>query len=134
MAPRTKNRFWRLCGIYFRRFRITVLFVTFVVVSAAVYLDQVGLPGFVKKPLLQKLHDRGLDFQFTRLRWRWYHGIIAENVVFGRADDPAGPQITARQVQVRLDYRALARLQFQVNALDVRQGRVSWPIAASNEP
>jgi hypothetical protein len=132
MAPRTKNRFWRLCGIYFRRFRITLLFVIFILVSALVYLDQVGLPGFVKKPLLQKLRDRGLDLQFTRLRWRWYHGIIAENVVFGRTDQPTGPQITAQQVQVRLDNRALLRLQFQVNSLIVKQGRFTWPIAETN--
>jgi hypothetical protein len=134
MATRPKRRFWRICGIYFRRFRITVWFVLFVLLSVLVYLNQVGLPDFAKRPLLQKLHDRGLDLQFSRLRLRWYQGIVADNARFGRADEPLGPQLTVGEVQVLLNLRSLRRLKFQVDELVLRRGHLIWPIAETNQP
>ena len=68
MAPRTKSRFWRICGIYFRRFRMGMWLVILLVLGSLLYLNQIGLPGIVKKPLLEKLRARGVDLQFTRLR------------------------------------------------------------------
>src|SRR3974390_2023414 len=134
MATRPKRRFWQICGIYFRRFRITVWFVLFVLLSAFIYLNQVGLPDFIKGPLLQKLHDRGLDLQFSRLRLRWYQGIVADNARFERADEPLGPQLTVGEVQVLLNLRALRRFKFQVDALVLRRGRLNWPIPRTNQP
>src|ERR1051325_8742484 len=107
MAPRNQSRFWRLCRIYLRRFRITMLMVTFVLVSALVYLNQVGVPGFIKRPLLQKLRDRGVNLQFPRLRWRWHHGLVAENVTFGATNDAPGPKLWAEEARVPLNSAAL---------------------------
>ena len=108
--------------------------VILVLLGALLYLNRVGLPGFVKKPLLQKLRTRGIDLQFTRLRWRLDHGIVAENVHFGRADESSSPKLTLDEVEVNLDYRALARLQFQVESLILRRGSLVWPIRSSNTP
>src|SRR6266446_8759117 len=92
-----------------------------VLIGAAVYVNQVGLPNFVKRPLLEKLRAKGLDLQFSRLRWRWDQGIVAENVRFGRADDPLSPQLTLAEVKVSFDHQALARFRFQVDSLTLRQ-------------
>ena len=133
MAPRPKRRFWRICRIYFRRFRIAVWLAVLVLIATLGYLNQVGLPGFVKKPLLEKLHERGLDLRFSRLRLRWYSGLVAENVRFERAEEPPSPQFTIQEVQVRLNHRALARLQLQIDSLVIRQGLLVWPIAETNQ-
>jgi hypothetical protein len=134
-APRPKSRFWRRCLTCFRALRLTVWFLILALLGALVYVNQIGLPGFVKKPLLEKLRARGLDLQFSRLRLRWYQGLVAENVRFERAD-PAeaglGPQLTLAEVQVRLNPQALARFQLQVDSLMLRQGRLVWPIAQTN--
>ncbi|MCY7313931.1 MAG: hypothetical protein LH491_09965, partial [Pseudoxanthomonas sp.] len=37
---------------------------------AFVYVNQVGLPDFVKRPLLAQLQARGLNMDFSRLRVR----------------------------------------------------------------
>jgi len=134
MAARLKGHFWRTCRTYFRRVRITVWLVILVLLGGLVYLDQVGLPDFAKKLLLEKVRARGLDLQFSRLRLSWHHGLVAENVRFGRADEPLSPQMTLREVQVRPNYKALARLQFQVDSLVLRQGRLVLPVAETNEP
>ncbi len=113
---------------------MTVWLIILFLLGSFVYLNQVGLPGFVKKPLLQKLRAQGLELQFSRLRLRLYHGIVAENVRFGLADDPLSPKLTASEVQVLLSHRALARLQLQVDGLELRQGRLVWPIVETNRP
>src|SRR5258708_8062527 len=104
MARSPKPRFWRICRIYFRRLRICIGLVILALAGALVYLNQVGLPGFVKKPLLAKLRASGIDLQFSRLRLRWYYGIVADNVRFGRADEPASARLTAGEVQVQLNH------------------------------
>jgi len=91
-----KRRFWRLVRIYFRSFRITIWLIALLVLGCLIYVNQVGLPGFVKRPLLQRLREHGIELQFSRLRLRWYQGIVAENVRFGRAGDPLTPELTLK--------------------------------------
>jgi len=134
MAARRKGRFWRRCRIGFRWFRIAVWLLIIALLSALIYLNQVGLPEFAKRPLLEKLRARGLELQFSRLRLSWRHGIVADNVRFGRPDEPRSPRLTIGEVGLRFNHEALARLQFQVDALVLRQGRLVWPIAETNQP
>src|SRR5882762_2546359 len=129
-----RSRFWRLCRIYVRRFHIAIWFLVVAVLACLLYINQIGLPWFLKKPLLNNLRARGVDLQFSRLRWHWYHGIIAENVRFGRADEPLSPRLTLDEVQVRLNYGALFRRHFQIDSLLLRQGRLVWPVADTNQP
>ncbi|PYJ06486.1 MAG: hypothetical protein DME25_06590 [Verrucomicrobia bacterium] len=140
-GPRQKSRLdperlrgWRRCRIWFRRFRITIWLLILALVWSLVYVNQIGLPSFVKKPLLEKLRARGVDLQFSRLRLRWDEGIVAENVRFGRADEPLGPHLTLAEVQVQLNHQALRRFRLQVDSLLLRRGRLVWPLARSNGP
>ena len=134
MAKKEKPRGWKRFRIIFRRCRITVLVIVLALAGLVLYLDRVGLPDFIKDPLVEKLHERGLDLQFSRLRWRVTHGIIAENVFFGRTNDVASPQLTLKEVQLRLDYAALLKRQFQVESLQLRQGHLTLPVVSSNGP
>jgi hypothetical protein len=129
---RPKRGFWRTCRIYFRRFRIAAWLVILLLLVVLIYLNQVGLPGFVKRPLLEKLRGQGIDLQFSRLRLRFYRGIVAENVRFGRAEDPLSPRLALAEVQVQLNHQALRHLQIQVDALRLRRGRFVWPLAETN--
>ena len=116
MATPVKPRRWHRFRVIFRRCRITVWLVILALTAAVLYLNVIGLPDFLKTPLLEKLHARGLDLKFTRLRWTPLHGIVAENVFFGRTNDVSSPQLTLKEVQVRMDYAALFKRQFQVQA------------------
>jgi hypothetical protein len=134
MEPRHKNRFWRLCRIYFRRFRITVWLIILALVGSLVYLNQVGLPGIIKRPLLDALRTRGVDLQFSRLRLRWFYGLVAENVRFGRPEDPLGPGLNIAEVQLELNHDKLLHARLQVDSLILRQGRMVWPLPGTNAP
>ena len=131
-ATRQKRSFWQTCRLYFRRFRITVWLLVLALLGGLLYLNQIGLPDFAKKPLLEELRARGLDLQFSRLRLSWHYGIVAENVRFGQADEPLSPQLTLAQIQVRLNHKALAHFQLQVDSLVLRRGRLFWSLAETN--
>jgi len=128
-----KHRFWRVCRAYFRRFRIAVWLGLFMLVGTFVYLNQIGLPDFVKKPLLDKLRQRGLNLQFSRMRLRWYEGVVVDDVRFARADEPLSPQLTLAEVQVLFNVRALTHFQVQLDSLVLHNGRFLWPLTETNE-
>src|ERR1700722_6507770 len=117
MSVPVPGRRWRRCCAVLRGMRITLLLLLFFLVAAFVYLNEVGLPGFLKAPLLEKLRARGVDLEFTRLRLHWNRGLVAENVRFGRADqDTNGPQFTFREVEVKLSHAAVLKFQFNVDS------------------
>ncbi|HLH53459.1 MAG TPA: AsmA-like C-terminal region-containing protein [Verrucomicrobiae bacterium] len=133
MCAAQKRRFWRICRIYFRRFRIAVWFLVLLILGSIIYLNQVGLPEFVKRPLLDKLKEHGLDIRFSRLRLSWYQGIIAENVHFWPSFAEGTPHLSVEAMHVRLNWKALAQRRLQVDSLMLRQGRISWPFTGSNQ-
>lgn len=134
MTTPSQSRRWRLCRSCLRGMRTGALFAAFVLIVAAFYLNQIGLPGFLKRPLLARLHERGVDLQFTRLRLRWHRGIVAENVRFGQAEEPLGPQFSIKEVQLKLDHSALKKFRLNVDGLVLRDGRLVWPVGETNGP
>jgi hypothetical protein len=111
MTDPFKRRFWRKCRVYFRRFRISVLFTGLTLICALVYLDLIGLPDFIKRPLLDGLRARGLNLEFSRLRLRWHEGIVANNVRFGQTRDSISPRLIAKEVSIQLNVLAMTRLR-----------------------
>ncbi len=129
--PRPRDRRWRR---YFRRFRILLLLGVLAVVGLLIYFNQVGLPEFLRRPLLAGLSDRGLDLQLTTLRLHFYRGIVAEGVKAGQRGEVAGPRFSAQEADLNLSWPALTRLQLAVSGVALRDGRIWFPIADTNQP
>jgi hypothetical protein len=134
MVQRKPNSFWRRLRIGFRSLRITLWLLLLLLVCGIFYLNRVGLPDFVKRPVLEKLRAGGIDLRFTRMRWHWERGIVAENVAFGPTTDAAAPSLTLREVAVGINLSALLHRHLQVDSLWLRQGRFSWPLSTNLTP
>lgn len=134
MATAACRGFWRLSRIYFRRFRISIWFIILILLGALLYLNRVGLPDFVKRPLVNKLREHGVALEFDRLRLHWTEGFVADNVRFGSMHEPAAPQLLAAKVQIKLHLRPLLRGQVQVDSLGLSGGRLQWIPPHSNTP
>jgi hypothetical protein len=136
MSARPKRGFWLICRIYFRRFRIALWFFFLAVILGMIWLNQVGVPNWVKARLVAHLQQRGLDLQFTRMRLVFYQGLVADNVRIGQADDPESPHFTAAEVLVDVRWSSLLRWPVQrdalVDSLVLRQGRLVWPMGTTN--
>ena len=123
MAAPAPSRWKRRCLRCLRICRITGLLVVIALLAGLGYVNELGLPEFVKRPLLDKLRAQGLELSFTRVRWRFYRGIVAENVQFGRVRGGGGePRFSAREVQIKLNHDALRHLKFEMDALVLTGG------------
>ena len=117
MPEEKRSRFWRKARVYFRRFRITVLLILLMLLGVLIFLNLHGLPDFAKRPILEKLKERGVEIEFSRLRLRALQGLVAENVRFGPSREPEWPHLTAKEVELNLNPLSLLLLQVQVESL-----------------
>ncbi|MBI3414727.1 MAG: hypothetical protein HY043_05305, partial [Verrucomicrobia bacterium] len=111
-----------------------MLLAIFLLLAALAYLNRVGLPDFIKAPLLAELRARGLDLSFSRLRLSAYRGLFAENIRFGATGQADGPQFFAKEADVRVNRSALLRLEVVPTALIFRQGDLVLPLMETNQP
>lgn len=106
------------------------LFVAALTLYAFVHVNQIGLPGFAKRPLLEQLRERGVELDFSRMRVRLGRGIVIEQVNLSRAREPAGEQVFAEQLQLKLKWADLLRLEPPtITTVLVRGGQVTVPVA-----
>ncbi|HYT60987.1 MAG TPA: AsmA-like C-terminal region-containing protein [Haliangiales bacterium] len=133
MPPPPKQVFWQRFRRCFRWCRITLLLFVLLFLGSLVYLNRVGLPEFLKARLVSELRARGVVLQFTRMRLRWYHGLVAENVSLGPADEPTGPRLSIGEADLKFDRAALYKLHLQIKSLTLHDGRLVVPLVSTNE-
>ncbi len=122
--------FWRICRVGFRCVRIVAWLLVLAVLVAFIRFNQVGVPDFVKRPVLAELKARGFNLEFQRLRWQWFRGLVAEGISVEKSGDTSGPHFTAAEAEVRLNHEALRNFEFIVTSVALRQGELSWTIAS----
>jgi hypothetical protein len=123
--------FWRKCRIAFRCARFTVWVLVLAVIGTFLWFNRVGLPEFIKTRCVATLHERGVDLEFSRLRLSLIRGLVAENVRVGEAGTN-NPSLTARQVQLEIDFSALWHRQVALDGLVVRDGEFTLPLSPTN--
>ena len=73
-----------------------------------------------------------MQLEFTRMRLRFVHGLVCDNVRIGSVQGAGGPVLRAREVQLRVNYPALLHLRAQVDGLVLRHGNFTLPLAAND--
>lgn len=124
--------FWRRCRTLFRHVRQWSMFLVLLLIFALIWLNQVGLPDFLKQPLVEKLRAHGVDLKFASLRLSLWRGLVADDVHIGRTEEAQSPTLLLHQVQLRLNYPALLHRRLQIDGLVLRQGKFNWPLSPSN--
>jgi hypothetical protein len=108
--------------------------ILFLAVAAVSYLHLIGLPDFVKRPLLRRLLAQGVAAQFTNIQLGWSRGpsIIIENAAFSRSDQPLSPRLSASRAEVALSWRALLHSQIELRSLQISSAQLQLPISETN--
>lgn len=102
---------------------------------ALAYLNQVGVPDFLKVRVLRQLADRGLDLRFERMRLRLGRGVVADRVEFQRSRGAPGERFTAREVQLPIRWSPLLRGRPpEIAGVRLRDARLVFPLAATGDP
>ncbi|HZM03982.1 MAG TPA: hypothetical protein VFC44_13305 [Candidatus Saccharimonadales bacterium] len=118
--------------ITFRWLRIAFWFALFLAVAAVAYLHLIGLPDFLKRPLLTHLRSHGFEAQFSNVRLGWGPSLIIDNAAFRRAHQPLSPRLSAAQTELAVDLRALVQSRIELKSLRVADAQLQVPVSATN--
>ena len=134
-APkRPRSRARRLFLITFKWCRIAVLLLVFVVLVLGLFLNHVGLPDWVESRLREQLKEQGWEVNYSRLRLRWYHGVVADDLQLRRTDATAGPHLFLRRAEFRPNWRSLLDFRIESEGVALEEGRLVWPLPGTNLP
>lgn len=129
-----QSGFWRKCRVCIRWFRRAALVAAVALICAFVWSDRIGVPDFLQRRLVESLRARGVELEFSRLRFSLFRGLIAENVRVGHpaGAGPDSPALSAREVRLELNYRAALRRRLQLDGLVLNQGQFVLPLSPTN--
>lgn len=136
--PRRKVSRWRRV---WRAWRLSALLAALVVLLALLYLNRVGLPDVLRRPLLERLRARGLALEVSRLRLSFHRGVVADGVQLARSESGETPQgadigarFSARSAELKLRWAALLARRVEVTGVALREGRLVWSLAEPGAP
>ncbi|HEY5043297.1 MAG TPA: AsmA-like C-terminal region-containing protein [Verrucomicrobiae bacterium] len=124
--------FWRKCRTTLRWLRFAVWSVVLAALLSLAWFNLVGLPDFFKARLVASFHKHGLELEFSRMRLRFVHGFVVENVRVGETKNSTRPALTAGEMQLRLNYSALLHGRLQLDGLVLRDGKFTLTVSPTN--
>ncbi|HEX5397602.1 MAG TPA: AsmA-like C-terminal region-containing protein [Verrucomicrobiae bacterium] len=129
-----QSGFWRKCRLCLRWFRRAFLLGVVVIICAIFWFDRVGLPDFLKQRLVESLRTRGVELEFSRVRFSLTRGVVAENVRVGHSAGagPGSPTLSVDESALDVDIPAALHGRLQIDGLTVRGGRLVLPLSSSN--
>ena len=126
MRASASKRIRKVFLFCWRSFRTLVLALILIAVAAIIHLHNVGLPGPVKKILVERLRKQGWEMEFSQLRFRWMQGIVGEGLHFMPVEGRPGPQIFAERVDFRLKREDLSNFILTPESFSLHQARCIW--------
>jgi hypothetical protein len=134
-APAQPGRsWWRLARRLFRWVRIALLLVVLGGIGFAVYLNRIGLPGWLRERLVAELRGHGLELNCERLRWKFYRGLVATDVTFGPPGATNGLQAAAHEITILPDVHALRAGRLELREVTLTGGVLRLALPATNGP
>ena len=126
MEEAFKRRWFRIGRRSFRWFRITAWLLLLLLLLAGLYLNHVGLPGFLKRALVNKARTQGMELDFTRARLRWYRGLVFENLQLLQSNRPEAPVLRAREADFNATIGWSGNPDIGVSAVELSGASLLW--------
>ncbi len=129
MGPPGKpaSRGWSRCCFRWA-VRVLVASVLFLLLAVA-YVHEIGFPGWIRQPVLDRLRENSLAAEFGRLRWRFHRGLVAEDLRFRHLEATGGEELMVMEAQLELDWTQLGWGQGPgIRGLVLRDGVLRIPL------
>jgi hypothetical protein len=133
MGPFFQRKWVRSFLRTFKWCRVALLLIVLLAVAVLTYLQLVGLPAFLKNPLLRALRQRGVEAEFTDARLAWGPSIVIENGIFSPTNQATGPRLSAGWTQLNLNAAALLRTRLHVDSFEVLKASLRIPVSPTNQ-
>jgi len=97
-------------------------------VSAVVYVHEVGFNDTLRSKLSAELAKRGVRAEFTSLKFKLNQGLVAEDVVLYEDDARTKKIADIKHLIIDVDKTKLVRGILQIDTLELQDGNLSIPI------
>jgi hypothetical protein len=131
-AAKKRLGFWGHSRRAFRWCRITMWSIVLLAVFSLLYLNKVGLPKFIKARVVASLEAQGLNVEFSRLRLRGFRHIVIDNMRLNATNASAPLNFEAKVAELQFNSQQLRRLQFDLEALEIDNGRLTVDLRSTN--
>ena len=111
----------------------SVQLLLFVAVPAVIlWLQFVGLPGFLRGPVVDAARQQGLDLEFSRMRVSIFQGLVLDDVRLSAKSLPPDNELAVDRASIAVDWRRLLQGKFEISALELHGAQVYLPVAAAD--
>jgi len=105
----------------------------FVAVPAVIlWLQFVGLPGFLHQPVIDAARSEGLDLEFSRMRVSIFQGLVLDDVRLSAKNLPEKNEVAVDRAALAVNWRELLRGKFEIGALELRGAQLYLPVQAAD--
>jgi len=108
--------------------RLTILAVVVAIFGGGYYLARRGFGREWRYRVVEELHKRGVEAQIGRLTLDPFRGLIAKNVRIFDYRNRENTLALISEVSLDINYAALIHHEPFLNALDVRDAQITFPI------
>ena len=113
--------------------RIFLLLLLLVVVLLLLFLNHVGLPDWLNRRVEEQFRKKGWELQYSRLRLRWYRGIVADDLQLRRIRGATSPHLFLQTAEFQLNWQAFWHFDLEANSILLRNGRLFWELPGTNQ-
>ncbi|MBL9174658.1 MAG: hypothetical protein JNL10_14065 [Verrucomicrobiales bacterium] len=104
-----RRRVLRICWGGFRFCVRSGYFFIALLGYALIHLAYIGLPGFLKEPVLDIVREQGLELDYSRIRYVPVRGLVADQVNIRIRGESDRKPLLVRELRFRFDWRPLLR-------------------------
>ena len=115
-----------------RLLRILLLATLITTIWAGWYVYRKGFTRKWRQFVATEFHKRGVEIAFSRLTLDPVHGLVARDVVIQESRDPTKTMAVINRIALDINLNNFLRGKPFLNALDLRDARLSLPIAPSD--
>ena len=108
--------------------RLTILAVIIAIFGGGYYLARRGFGREWRSRVVEELHKRGVEAQIGRLTLDPFRGLVAKNVRIFDYRNRENTLARISEVSLDINYAALIHHEPFLNALDVRDAQITFPI------
>ena len=108
--------------------RLTVLLAVLAILGGGYYLARRGFGREWRHRVVEELHRRGVEAQIGRLTLDPFRGLVAKNVRIFDYRNRENTMALISEVSLDINYAALIHHEPFLNALDVRDAQITFPI------
>src|ERR1041384_4275599 len=108
--------------------RLTILAVVVAIFAGGYYLARRGFGREWRSRVVEELHKRGVEAQIGRLTLDPFRGLVAKNVRIFDYRNRENTLALISEVSLDINYAALTHHEPFLNALDVRDAQITFPL------